>query len=155
MTSSLPAFAAIVVAAGTGSRSGGAKQWRDLCGKPVIRWSVAALLEAGAEDVIVVVAHGAEAEANAALSGLNGWRLTLGGSTRAASVQNGLAALTGPADRPVLIQAVVDLRRDLLVGEVGQEGKAALGDAHDGVSSGAMAQATLAVGTKSDVSVLV
>ncbi len=77
MTSSLPAFAAIVVAAGSGSRAGEAKQWRDLGGQPVISWSVAALLEAGAEDVVVVVAPGAEAEANASLSGLNGWRLAL------------------------------------------------------------------------------
>ena len=71
MTSPLPAFAAIVVAAGSGSRAGGTKQWRDLGGQPVVRWSVAALLEAGAEDVVVVVAPGAEAEANAALLGLS------------------------------------------------------------------------------------
>ncbi len=111
MTSFLPAFAAIVVAAGSGSRAGGAKQWRDLGGQPVVRWSVAALLEAGAEDLVVVVAPGAEAEANAALLGLSGWRLALGGSTRAASVQNGLAALRSPTDRPVLIH---DAARPLL-----------------------------------------
>ena len=111
MSCPLPAFAAIVVAAGSGNRAGGAKQWRDLGGQPVIRWSVAALLEAGAEDVVVVVAPGAEAEAHAALSGLIGWRLTTGGATRAASVQNGLTALGGPAERPVLIH---DAARPLL-----------------------------------------
>lgn len=115
MTSPLPAFAAIVVAAGSGSRAGGAKQWRDLGGQPVIRWSVAALLEAGAEDVVVVVAPGAEAEAHAALSGLIGWRLATGGATRAGSVQNGLTALGGPAERPVLIH---DAARPLLDREV-------------------------------------
>ncbi|WP_296169473.1 bifunctional 2-C-methyl-D-erythritol 4-phosphate cytidylyltransferase/2-C-methyl-D-erythritol 2,4-cyclodiphosphate synthase [uncultured Brevundimonas sp.] len=111
MTSPLPAFAAIVVAAGSGSRAGGAKQWRDLGGQPVIRWSVAALLEAGAEDVVVVVARDDEAEAHAALSGLTGWCLAIGGATRADSVQNGLTALGGPAERPVLIH---DAARPLL-----------------------------------------
>ena len=115
MSCPLPAFAAIVVAAGSGSRAGGAKQWRDLGGQPVIRWSVAALLEAGAEDVVVVVAPGAEAEAHEALSGLIGWRLTTGGATRAESVQNGLTALGGPAERPVLIH---DAARPLLDREV-------------------------------------
>jgi 2-C-methyl-D-erythritol 4-phosphate cytidylyltransferase/2-C-methyl-D-erythritol 2,4-cyclodiphosphate synthase len=98
-----PVFAAIVVAAGSGSRAGGAKQWRVLGGKPVVRWSVEALLKAGAADVVVVVSPGAEAEAEAALAGLSGWRLAPGGATRADSVRNGLQALGGPGDRPVLI----------------------------------------------------
>jgi 2-C-methyl-D-erythritol 4-phosphate cytidylyltransferase/2-C-methyl-D-erythritol 2,4-cyclodiphosphate synthase len=111
MTTDLPAFAAIVVAAGSGSRAGGAKQWRMLGGKPVMRWSVEALLDAGAAEVVVVVAAGAEAEAEAALAGLSGWRLATGGDTRAASVCNGLQALGGPRDRPVLIH---DAARPLL-----------------------------------------
>lgn len=96
-------FAAIVVAAGSGTRAGGAKQWRPLGGRPVVRWSVEALLEAGADEVVVVVAAGAEAEAGAALAGLERWRLTLGGESRAESVQNGLEALAGDPHRPVLI----------------------------------------------------
>jgi 2-C-methyl-D-erythritol 4-phosphate cytidylyltransferase/2-C-methyl-D-erythritol 2,4-cyclodiphosphate synthase len=103
MTSALPAFAAVVVAAGSGSRSGGAKQWRALGGKPVIRWSVEALLKAGAEDVVIVIPAGADAEAAEALAGLTGWRAAHGGATRAGSVQAGLAALGGPEDRPVLV----------------------------------------------------
>ena len=117
MISPSPAFAAIVVAAGSGSRFGGAKQWRSLAGKPVIRWSVEALLDAGAMDVVVVVPPGAEDEAMTALSGLEGWRLATGGTTRAESVQNGLAALSGPADRPVLIHDAARplLQRDVIV----------------------------------------
>ena len=111
MTTALPAFAAIVVAAGSGSRAGGAKQWRTLGGKPVVRWSVEALLKAGAEDVVVVIAQGSEAEAQTALAGLSGWRLASGGAARADSVRNGLTALGGPADRPVLIH---DAARPLL-----------------------------------------
>ena len=115
MTTALPAFAAIVVAAGSGSRAGGAKQWRMLGGRPVVHWSVEALLKAGAEDVVVVTAPGAEVEAGAALAGLSGWRLATGGATRADSVRNGLEALGGPDDRPVLIH---DAARPLLGADV-------------------------------------
>ncbi|GAA0624290.1 bifunctional 2-C-methyl-D-erythritol 4-phosphate cytidylyltransferase/2-C-methyl-D-erythritol 2,4-cyclodiphosphate synthase [Brevundimonas kwangchunensis] len=103
MTSPLPAFAAIVVAAGSGSRSGGAKQWRALGGKPVIRWSVEALLKRGAEDVVVVIPAGSESEATEALTGLSGWRTVCGGATRAESVKAGLDALGGSGERPVLV----------------------------------------------------
>lgn len=115
MTTALPAFAAIVVAAGSGSRAGGAKQWRLLGGRPVVRWSVEALLEAGAEDVVVVITEGSEAEVGAALSGLPGWRRAAGGAARADSVRNGLTALGGPGDRPVLIH---DAARPLLSADI-------------------------------------
>lgn len=111
MTSPLPAFAAVVVAAGSGSRAGGPKQWRRLGGKPVLRWSVEALLAAGAEDLVVVIPAGAEAEAGEALAGLTGWRIAAGGATRADSVRSGLEALGGAPDRPVLIH---DAARPLL-----------------------------------------
>lgn len=111
MPSTQSAFAAVVVAAGSGSRAGGAKQWRALAGRPVIRWSVQALLHAGAEDLVVVVPPGAEREAEAALSGLAGWRLAAGGADRSASVRSGLQALAGPRDRPVLVH---DAARPLL-----------------------------------------
>jgi len=108
-------FAAIVVAAGTGSRAadsaGIAKQWRTLGGKPVLRWSVEALLTAGAEDVAVVVSEDGHEAAATALAGLTGWRSVTGGATRAESVCAGLASLTGPADQIVLIH---DAARPLL-----------------------------------------
>ncbi|MGZ9113705.1 MAG: bifunctional 2-C-methyl-D-erythritol 4-phosphate cytidylyltransferase/2-C-methyl-D-erythritol 2,4-cyclodiphosphate synthase [Brevundimonas sp.] len=126
MTTPTSAFAAIVVAAGSGSRAGGAKQWRALGGKPVVRWSVEALLRAGAEDLVVVVSAGSEAEAQTALTGLTGWRLATGGDTRAASVRNGLQALGGPDDRPVLIH---DAARPLLGAPVIHRLVAALADA--------------------------
>ncbi len=111
MASPLPAFAAVVVAAGSGSRAGGAKQWRLLGGKPVIRWSVEALLLAGAGELVVVIPTGAEAELEAALRGLSGWRAVCGGASRADSVRNGLAALGDPDSRPVLVH---DAARPLL-----------------------------------------
>ncbi|MDB5422155.1 MAG: 2C-methyl-D-erythritol 2,4-cyclodiphosphate synthase [Brevundimonas sp.] len=95
-------FSAIVVAAGSGSRAGGNKQWRTLGGKPVLRWSVEALLDAGAQ-VVVVTAPGARDQATQALAGLTGWRTVEGGETRADSVRNGLSALTGGPDQVVMI----------------------------------------------------
>lgn len=96
------AFSSIVVAAGTGSRAGGAKQWRLLGGKPVIRWSVEALRVAGCDEIIIVVSKGAELDAATALQGLTGWRAVTGGAERVDSVRAGLAALSR-TDRPVLI----------------------------------------------------
>lgn len=125
-------FSAIVVAAGSGSRAGGAKQWRRVAGKPVVRWSVEALLDAGARDVVVVIAADAREEADAALAGLDGWRAVLGGATRAASVCAGLAALGGADDEPVLIH---DAARPFLSAEVIARLLAGLVDA-DGVLPG-------------------
>lgn len=98
-------FSVVIVAAGGGTRAGPglAKQWRGLSGKPVLRWSVAALLAAGARDIVVVVSENGETLAAEALAGLTGWRTARGAATRAGSVRNGLAALEGPPDEPVLV----------------------------------------------------
>lgn len=119
-------FAGVVVAAGSGSRAGDgtAKQWRTLGGRPVVRWSVQALLEAGAAEVIVVIPAGAEAEAIRALDGLVGWRTVAGGATRTASVQAGLAAVRLDETAAVLIH---DAARPLLAREVVDRLLAALG----------------------------
>lgn len=96
-------FSAIIVAAGSGSRAGGAKQWRSLGGRPLLAWSVEAFHRAGAEDIVVVVPADGQSHAAEALSGLSGWRTVPGGATRAESVQAGLAALKAADDTPVLI----------------------------------------------------
>lgn len=98
-------FSAVIVAAGSGTRAGpgAAKQWRPLAGKPVLRWSAEALLAAGARELVVVVAKGAEHDAEEVLAGLSRWRTAVGGDTRSKSVQGGLHALTGPDDEPVLV----------------------------------------------------
>ncbi|ADL01091.1 bifunctional 2-C-methyl-D-erythritol 4-phosphate cytidylyltransferase/2-C-methyl-D-erythritol 2,4-cyclodiphosphate synthase [Brevundimonas subvibrioides] len=108
-------FAAIVVAAGSGSRAGGDKQWRPLGGKPVVRWSVEALLNAGAEQVVVVVASDGHGRAADALAGLSHWTAVSGGADRSDSVQAGLRALSGPGDRIVLVH---DAARPLLSPDV-------------------------------------
>lgn len=104
-------FSGIIVAAGSGSRAGGDKQWRALGGKPVLRWSVEALLNAGADEVVIVVAPGEDARTADALAGLSNWRAVAGGAARADSVRAGLSALTCEPDQPVLIH---DAARPLL-----------------------------------------
>ncbi|PXA73383.1 bifunctional 2-C-methyl-D-erythritol 4-phosphate cytidylyltransferase/2-C-methyl-D-erythritol 2,4-cyclodiphosphate synthase [Caulobacter sp. D4A] len=99
-------FSAVVVAAGSGTRAGPgqAKQWRDLAGKPVLRWSVEALLAAGAADLVIVTDPTMQDILGETLAGLHGWRFAPGGATRALSVQSGLAALAHrPVDEPVLV----------------------------------------------------
>ncbi|MFU7528632.1 bifunctional 2-C-methyl-D-erythritol 4-phosphate cytidylyltransferase/2-C-methyl-D-erythritol 2,4-cyclodiphosphate synthase [Qipengyuania sp. ASV99] len=98
---SLPPFAAVVVAAGKGLRLGGdiPKQFRTWRGKALIHHSVAALMMAGADPVEVVIADGAEHDAHDALRGLDGYMLVTGGASRQDSVRAGLEALeqNGPA----------------------------------------------------------
>jgi 2-C-methyl-D-erythritol 4-phosphate cytidylyltransferase/2-C-methyl-D-erythritol 2,4-cyclodiphosphate synthase len=98
-------FSTLIVAAGQGLRAGpGApKAWRLLAGRPVVRWSVEALLAAGAREAVVVVTPDRMAAAAEALAGLAGWRTVAGGATRSQSVQAGLAALTGPDEEIVLV----------------------------------------------------
>lgn len=104
-TSSLPPFAAIVVAAGKGLRVGGdtPKQFRSLNGKPVIRWAVESLARAGADEIMTVIAPETLAEAEAALSGVAGVTFIAGGATRQDSVRAGLEALAERAPAHVLI----------------------------------------------------
>lgn len=98
-------FSAVIVAAGAGSRAGpgAAKQWRPLGGQPLVRWSVGAMISAGATEVVVVAPPGQEGLATEALAGLEGWRPASGGATRAMSVARGLASLEAEAESVVFV----------------------------------------------------
>lgn len=104
-SSPLPPFSAIVVAAGKGLRVGGEipKQFRMLRGKPVLRWSIDTLALAGADMILAVVSPDTEADARAALAGVDGVRFVHGGATRQESVRAGLEALADEAPARVLI----------------------------------------------------
>ncbi|WP_095011046.1 bifunctional 2-C-methyl-D-erythritol 4-phosphate cytidylyltransferase/2-C-methyl-D-erythritol 2,4-cyclodiphosphate synthase [Tsuneonella mangrovi] len=101
----LPSFAAIVVAAGQGLRAGQPlpKQFATWRGKPVVRHSVETLLAAGADRLVVAIPEGAQEIAEAALAGLAGYRLVVGGETRQASVLAGLETLEFVAPERVLV----------------------------------------------------
>jgi 2-C-methyl-D-erythritol 4-phosphate cytidylyltransferase/2-C-methyl-D-erythritol 2,4-cyclodiphosphate synthase len=98
-------FAAVIVAAGQGLRAGQAvpKQFARWRGKPLVRHSAEALVAAGAEPVVVAIPDGAHEMAQAALEGLPGVRLIVGGATRQASVLAALEALAADAPERVLI----------------------------------------------------
>jgi 2-C-methyl-D-erythritol 4-phosphate cytidylyltransferase/2-C-methyl-D-erythritol 2,4-cyclodiphosphate synthase len=108
---------ALIVAAGKGERLGGAvlKQFRVLGGKPVLRWAVESLVRHPAiRTVRVVVGQGQQAQAAAALEGLDAGELIEGGAERSDSVCAGLAAIDGQAvlvhdaARPFCPPAVID-----------------------------------------------
>ncbi len=103
--SALPPFAAIVVAAGKGLRAGQPlpKQFARWRGKPVVRHSVESLLYAGAVEVVVAIPEGAAEIASECLSGLDGFRLVIGGLTRQQSVLNALEAINDGSYTRVLI----------------------------------------------------
>jgi len=111
---------AIVVSAGSGSRAGGdePKQYRHLGGKPVLVWSVQAMLQRNEiAAVVVCVRPGGVAQARAILPNSARVVVVEGGKTRTDSVRAGLRALQPHAPdsvlihdaaRPGLSQAVLD-----------------------------------------------
>ncbi|SFE77231.1 2-C-methyl-D-erythritol 4-phosphate cytidylyltransferase [Roseivivax sediminis] len=97
--------AALIVAAGRGTRAGGPlpKQWQEIAGRSVTRWTLEAFAHL---DALVLVIHpGDRVRAEAACEGLN-VRMVAGGDTRALSVRKGLEALVAPAPEVVLIHDV-------------------------------------------------
>ena len=98
-------FVAVVVAGGSGARAGagGPKQWRKLRGKPIVCWSIEALLAGGAEAIALVAPAAGLAEATAICGGYPKVRIIPGGAERADSVRAGLSALKNTAADKVLI----------------------------------------------------
>lgn len=105
-------YAAIVTAAGRGSRAGGEpKQWRGLAGRSVLARSLDAF--AGFDRVVLVVHPDDMGRALADFAG--GVTIVTGGETRAASVMAGLQVLEGQAThvlihdgaRPLVSDAVI------------------------------------------------
>lgn len=113
----LPPFAAVVVAAGKGLRAGQAlpKQFAPWCGKPVLRHSVEALIDAGAAQIVVAIPEGADEVAARALRGLGGVQSVTGGETRQRSVALALEVLAEATPERVLIH---DAARPQLFPEV-------------------------------------
>ncbi len=83
----------VIVAAGSGTRFGGAKQYLELAGTRVVDRSVA--VAAQASDGVVVVVPAGDVEAESARLAVSA--VVAGGASRAASVRNGLAAVPNDA----------------------------------------------------------
>ncbi len=103
--------AAIILAAGRGTRAGGdlPKQWQALAGRPVVAHALAAF--AGMPRILVI--HPDDRARAAAVA--EGVQLVEGGATRDASVRNALEALAGQGVSRVLIH---DGARPLVSGAV-------------------------------------
>ncbi len=104
-------FAAVVPAAGTGSRMGGRKKpYITLCGRPILHHAIERLLEASCCEQLVVVVHRdefAEGRVAAELEERFGpIQVVCGGPTRQASVLEGLRAV-GDGEELVLIHDAV------------------------------------------------
>lgn len=125
---SRPRIAALIVAAGSGSRTGGdiPKQFRMVRGQPLLRHSYTAFADhSEIERIFIAVGSGQEAEAKAALLALTSPVLMTGGATRRESVSNGLEEIeaSGGADfvlihdaaRPFLTAKVIDDLTDALL----------------------------------------
>ena len=109
-------IAAIIVAAGRGTRAGGdlPKQWQMLAGKRVIDHTVGAFAQHPDVDRIIVVLNAADMQEAAAFES-QGIAVAKGGATRAESVKNGLALATDTqhvlihdAARPCIPAFVID-----------------------------------------------
>ncbi|WP_203309948.1 bifunctional 2-C-methyl-D-erythritol 4-phosphate cytidylyltransferase/2-C-methyl-D-erythritol 2,4-cyclodiphosphate synthase [Sphingomonas beigongshangi] len=109
-----PRTTALILAAGSGTRAGGAipKQFAKIAGKALVSHAYEAFANHPAVDsVVVVVAPGAEAQARDVLGDV---RLVTGGQARRESVALGLAAIEGErvlvhdAARPFVPAAVID-----------------------------------------------
>ena len=118
-----PRAGVVVVAAGRGTRMGGAlpKQYQPLAGQPVLQRTLARLAAHPRVGEIVVVIH-PDDHARAAPLLPPGARFVPGGATRAASVAAGLAALPDglghvlihDAARPLVTAALIDRVLDAL-----------------------------------------
>lgn len=109
-----PRTTALIVAAGSGSRAGGAlpKQYVQVAGKPLIAHAYGAFAGHPAiDEVVVVIAAGAEPLVATTLGDV---RTVVGGTTRRESVARGLAVVGGDrvlvhdAARPFVPAAVID-----------------------------------------------
>ncbi len=112
-----PLTAALIVAAGSGTRAGGAlpKQYRPIAGTPMLRRAYDAVAAHAGIDMVLVVVSADERDRAAAI--LPGAELVAGGSSRRESVVNGLRhladrgvgrVLVHDAARPFLPHAVID-----------------------------------------------
>ena len=90
----VPSMWTVVVAAGSGTRFGGAKQYLELAGSRIVDRSVA--VAAQVSDGVVVVVPAGDVEAESAR--LAASAVVAGGPSRAASVRNGLDAVPHDAD---------------------------------------------------------
>ena len=127
--------AAIVVAAGSGTRLGAGrpKAFVALAGRPMAAWSLDAIAAAGIPRAVVAVpaGHGAAAEESLARAFPLGLAFVEGGTTRSESVRNALAA-AGPDAEAVVVH---DAARPMVAPELFARTLAALAGADAAIAA--------------------
>jgi 2-C-methyl-D-erythritol 4-phosphate cytidylyltransferase len=116
----------IVVAAGSGARFGGAKQYADLAGRRVLDWAITDA-RAASDGIVLVVPAGRSGDPEPDVD-----VVVAGGSTRSESVRCGLAVV--PADAAVVL--VHDAARPLAGADLFASVVAAVRDGADAVVPG-------------------
>jgi 2-C-methyl-D-erythritol 4-phosphate cytidylyltransferase len=111
----------VLLAAGSGSRFGGLKQYEDLGGKPVLDWSAETMARTCQGFVLVIPPRSVQARTDVATE------TVAGGATRSDSVRAGLAAV--PPDADVVV--VHDAARPLATAALFERVVAAIGAAAD------------------------
>ena len=84
---------AIITAAGFGKRMGQPKQFIEICGKPMLEWTISVFEKCTAVDEIILVVNQDELEAAKKLKFPKVKQVVAGGKQRQDSVYNGLKAL--------------------------------------------------------------
>lgn len=113
-------FAAVVVAAGAGTRFGAdrPKALLTLAGRPLVSHAAQTMIDAGCGVLVVVVPDGWQDAFDQALVevsvGASTMTVVAGGAERTHSVRNGLAAITGPGTEPPPIVLITDAARPLI-----------------------------------------
>jgi 2-C-methyl-D-erythritol 4-phosphate cytidylyltransferase/2-C-methyl-D-erythritol 2,4-cyclodiphosphate synthase len=103
-------IAAIIVAAGRGTRAGGdlAKQWQLLAGRRVLDWTLSAFEMTAEIDHIILVLHPDDLHRFSSTSRIE---VVAGGETRARSVRNGLKALDARPEHDIGKVLIHDVAR--------------------------------------------
>lgn len=111
-----PRLFALVPCAGTGERAGagGPKQYASVAGRALVAHTLQALATVSRLDGVMVVLAPDDTRFEEAVPGFAGWVARVGGSTRAATVANGLAALVERGAQPHDWVLVHDAARCLL-----------------------------------------
>ena len=133
----------IVLAAGAGVRMGAGmpKALMPLAGRPLLSWTLAAIAEAGMEEVVLVAPAGDERSTQMALGdAARSCRVVPGGENRGRSLAAGLAAAPGAAE----LVLVHDAARPLISAELVSRALAAVEGA-DGAVVAAPATDTLKI----------
>ena len=152
--------AALIVAAGRGTRAGGdrPKQWQPLAGARVIDWTLRAFQDLPEIQHIMIALHPDDIKDFSVPPGVH---VTAGGATRAASVHAGLEALQEvgctrvlihDVARPCVSAALIRRRKRIAEDQISVAERAAIADLRETAATAAAEAARRLIAEKHDAS---